>query len=541
MVEDDMVEVGGHHRARVDHRIAQRMRLVTRSRVDPHRGQAERGIGCLAPGQRAGHPPRVDGEELAWIGLASTDLDALERDAVAVGLELQVVADMHRRGQESDLLGKLLAQAADTLEQLAVLALVHHRNQAVADLEAEHVHLRDVVPARLQRIGLGLLHGRLGLGPCCRYLLGNALPAQPRERPEAGRNQQEDQVGHARDQAEHADDDGGQGHHRGVGEHLRNDQPTNVALVTDARHHQAGGHRDDQRRNLRHQPVADGEQGVGAPRLAHRHLVLHDADEEAAEDVDHQDDDAGNGVTAHELGGTVHRTIEVRLLGDLLAPALGLLFVDEAGVEIGVDRHLLAGHRIQGEARRHFRDTPRTLGDHHEVDDGEDHEHHQANRRIAAHQEAAEGLDHLACRVAATVAFEQHDAGGRYVQRQAQQGGDEQHRGEYREIQRALGVHRHQHHHHRDRDVEGEEHVEQEHRQRQHHHRQDHDDENWRGKLAQVGRSQQLAQIQDVVHGHQSGVHSPGTPGSMPAGTGSAAGTTGGRPPCLIQASSWYT
>ena len=44
---------------------------------------------------------------------------------------------------------------------------------------------------------------------------------------------------------------------------------------------------------------------------------------EPADDVDERDDDAGDGVAADELAGTVHGAVEVGLLRDLLAAALG--------------------------------------------------------------------------------------------------------------------------------------------------------------------------------------------------------------------------
>ena len=62
--------------------------------------------------------------------------------------------------------------------------------------------------------------------------------------------------------------------------------------------------------------------------LAQAHAVLDDADEQSADDVDQNDDDAGDGVAADELAGTVHRAEEVGLLGDLLPAALGLALVD---------------------------------------------------------------------------------------------------------------------------------------------------------------------------------------------------------------------
>jgi hypothetical protein len=49
-------------------------------------------------------------------------------------------------------------------------------------------------------------------------------------------------------------------------------------------------------------------------------------------------------------------------------------FVDQAGGEIGVDRHLLAGHGVEVEARRDFGDAARALGD-----DDEVHDHQDAN------------------------------------------------------------------------------------------------------------------------------------------------------------------
>ena len=46
-------------------------------------------------------------------------------------------------------------------------------------------------------------------------------------------------------------------------------------------------------------------------------MVLDDADGEAAEEVHRRDDDGGDGVAADELRGTVHRPVEVGLVGDL--------------------------------------------------------------------------------------------------------------------------------------------------------------------------------------------------------------------------------
>ena len=104
-------------------------------------------------------------------------------------------------------------------------------------------------------------------------------------------------------------------------EHLRGDLAADVVLLADARHHHRRGHRDQQRRDLRDQPVADREQDVAVGRLRRRcRPCCGHADDEAADDVDEQDQDAGHRVAAHELAGAVHRAEE---LGFLARPRRG--------------------------------------------------------------------------------------------------------------------------------------------------------------------------------------------------------------------------
>ena len=50
-------------------------------------------------------------------------------------------------------------------------------------------------------------------------------------------------------------------------------------------------------------------------RLAERHALLHDADDDAADQVDQRDQDAGDRVALDELRGAVHRAVEVGLAG----------------------------------------------------------------------------------------------------------------------------------------------------------------------------------------------------------------------------------
>ena len=168
--------------------------------------------------------------------------------------------------------------------------------------------------------------------------------------------------------------------------------------------------------------------------------MLAQADGDAANQVDQQNQDGGDRVAADELGSTVHRAEEVRLLRQLLAAAFGGVLIDRAGVEVGVDRHLLAGHGIQGEAGIDLGDAACALGHHHEVHDGQNHEDDETDHIVAGNHELAEGGNHLAGRLMALMAVHQHHPGRGHVQREAQHRGKQQHRGEGRELQGLSGV-----------------------------------------------------------------------------------------------------
>ena len=97
--------------------------------------------------------------------------------------------------------------------------------------------------------------------------------------------------------------------------------------------------------------------------------LLADADGEAAEDVDDRDDDRRDDVALHELHRAVHRAVELALARELPAAAARLVAVDGAGAHLGVDGHLLAGHRVEHEARADLGDALRALRDDDELDD----------------------------------------------------------------------------------------------------------------------------------------------------------------------------
>ena len=250
----------------------------------------------------------------------------------------------------------------------------------------------------------------------------------------AGRQQEERNLGQAGDEAEHDQHARRDGDGLRVGGELRADvlaQVVALLLAADARHDDAGAGGDEDGGDHAHQTVADGEQRVLLRRVADLHAPLHHADDEAADDVDDGDDDAGDGVALHELHRAVHGAEQLALALEVAALALALLHVDGAGAQVRVDGHLLAGHGVEGEARGDFGDALRALGDDDEVHDGEDDEDDRADDEVALDHEVTERDDDLA-----RVAGEQDQAGRGDGQRQPVHRRDQQQRREHRQLQR---------------------------------------------------------------------------------------------------------
>ena len=178
---------------------------------------------------------------------------------------------------------------------------------------------------------------------------------------------------------------------------------------------------------------------------------MEHADAEAADDIDKGDEDAGDGVASHEFAGTVHRAIEVGFFLDLESAGGGGEFVDDAGVEFGVDRHLFTRHGVQGESRRDLGDTASALGDDDKIDDDENDENDSADDVVSLDEHMAEGFDDISGE-----AVEQDESRGGDVQRQSQQGDGKENGGEGGELRRILHIDDHEQDQQRDADVYGQ-------------------------------------------------------------------------------------
>ena len=203
--------------------------------------------------------------------------------------------------------------------------LVDQRHEAIADFEAEQIHRLHVFPRQLARFGGGgggdavvarsasLPAAVAPLAERVRAAAGDALPCvrnakfgMPGIRP----------ITASRPAATAS----AFGWPKQLPAHLA----AHVLRAGHARDDDGDRGRQQQRRNLRDQAVADGEQRVGAAGAGERHAVRDHADGEAADDVDEQDQDAGDGIAAHELAGAVHGAVEVRFRAHFGAARRGL-------------------------------------------------------------------------------------------------------------------------------------------------------------------------------------------------------------------------
>ena len=218
-------------------------------------------------------------------------------------------------------LRELAAHLGDALRQLAV-RLEQGRRDLLAEAELDlRRSCSDSLTewrasssaARGGFLDLGLLR-RTHLRPALRDGVGDEAQA-PSQNSAKGRN--------GRPGASARTNIGNAGKQQGAGivAELAEDGLLGRAARAALRNQQAGGERDDQRRDLRDEAVADGQLGEDVGGGRGRHVVARHADDDAAEDVDGGDDEAGDGVAAHELRGAVHRAEEGALLLQLAAAA----------------------------------------------------------------------------------------------------------------------------------------------------------------------------------------------------------------------------
>ena len=157
------------------------------------------------------------------------------------------------------------------------------------------------------------------------------------------------------------------------------DAVTDCAFVAAPRDQHACGSRNQEGWHLCGQTITNGQARKRGSRLGKSPALQPNADQNATHQVDSSDDQTRDGITAHKLGSTVHRPIEVSLGGDFPTTTRGFLLVDQARRQICIDGHLFPGHGIEGEPRRDFTHSGCTLGDHDKLHDDQDRKDDETN------------------------------------------------------------------------------------------------------------------------------------------------------------------
>src|SRR5690606_41730645 len=98
--------------------------MIARARLDPHRFHSECRIACLDARYLAEYLSWVDGQLAFRIDDAVADRHARQVDAISIRLQSEVVADVHRLNQETEILRQLASHSANTVEQFASLFCV---------------------------------------------------------------------------------------------------------------------------------------------------------------------------------------------------------------------------------------------------------------------------------------------------------------------------------------------------------------------------------------------------------------------------------
>ena len=106
----------------------------------------------------------VDRQFTADFDLALATHHAFEHDVVAVGVDVQVIANTHRLHQKAQLCRQFFAHPFDTAHQFTAGFRVDQGNQTIANFQADQIDLVDIVPVQIfgsfGRSG-GLRHGFL--------------------------------------------------------------------------------------------------------------------------------------------------------------------------------------------------------------------------------------------------------------------------------------------------------------------------------------------------------------------------------------------
>ena len=335
------------HAGRINHGAVSERRLIAQIGRNPHRRQAEgRLVGRLAR-QVWRLPRRVHHQQAGRPQHAAPGFHFFDPDQIIIRPQLQIILDAHRRHHKAHLARHRPPQAFDLLGQTRLLA-AGQAQQPKPQLDPHQIQFQRLRNRRLARRS-GHIRRRLARR--------RLVELHPGAKPRTAGQQQKRHHRHARHKAEHKRP------HRRHRQRLRppgqlfHQRHIRAAFNPAFGDHNTSGDRHQQRRNLAHQPVAHRQRGIGGNRVGHVHAMAQNPGRQPTDNVDRGDNHPGNRIAAHKLRRTIHRAVERGFFFQILAPLARHRLGNGARAKLGINRHLLARHRIQAEPRRHFGDA----------------------------------------------------------------------------------------------------------------------------------------------------------------------------------------
>ena len=124
----------------VYHRVARKLRTFLILGGDPDCRKPEGRFYRVHSRNLLVHIAGLHGEVMPDHQLGTSDFNALDGDRVFARRQLKVVLDVDGRDDVAEVKGGLPTDGLDALKQFPVLFLVHEGNQAIAQLQPQHIH-----------------------------------------------------------------------------------------------------------------------------------------------------------------------------------------------------------------------------------------------------------------------------------------------------------------------------------------------------------------------------------------------------------------
>lgn len=183
------------------------------------------------------------------------------------------------------------------------------------------------------------------------------MGAEAADSNQSGSDAEEDEGGESGNECKCTHRNSGSGQDSGLVEQLTEHCSAHARFLPVAGNEEASGGADEESRDLADHSFTNAEHGVCGEDGRDVAFSPSEAEDESANDVNDDDEEASDGVAFDEFGGSIHGSVEIGFAFDFFSALAGLVFVNESGCKVGVNCHLFPGHCIEGEPSDDFGDS----------------------------------------------------------------------------------------------------------------------------------------------------------------------------------------